>query len=441
MPTLEELARANALRTAPVDTTLTDRATASNARVRAALTGPVDTTLTQRVAANQPRITAPVASVATPAATPPQVITNPVNPNVQRGVPSIEAQQFNAARAPVAPAAAPEAGAIRRVASQAGGILRGIPSAIGKAALPVAAGIEAIGIANTPTEQYAQRLGATAGESLGQDLAVRAAGGMADFGNTLTLGVADRVGNAIAGNGFTRSPQAAAPVLAAAPPATIAQVAQTAAGAPVKTARAAPTNVALGAPRTIAQAAQPAAAALGAPGVDQQQAVHVIRGMDQSMALPNPTASAASGYMREVPLDIYSAGQGAIAKFQQAQADNAVNVANPVGAKTIQELAVQQAQNAGTANVAGIHAGASKYGADKSSEAATKNLMVIPGEEYLAPDGFTKLKKPSVLFDAATRQAVDLGQAGAPKPAIAEGSISTVNGKQAKFIGGKWVPL
>lgn len=392
MPTIDELARANAMRYAPVDTALTDRVTANNANARAALTRPIDTTLADRVAANQPRIAAPQAAPAATAATPPQTINNPVNPNVQRGVPSIEAQQFNAARAPVAPAA-PEAGAIRRVASQAGGILRGIPSAIGKAALPVAAGIEAVGIANTPTEQYAQRLGATAGESLGQDLALRAAGGMADLGNTLTLGVADRVGNAIAGNGFNRSQAPAgiaglanaAPVPAAAAPATIASVAQTAASNPVRTARAAPANVPV---------APPALGATAAPAGGQEP-VHVIRGMEQSMALP----SQGGPRMREVPMDIYSAGQAAIAKFQQAQADNAVNVANPVGAKTIQELAKQEAENAGRANVAGIQAGADIYKTDRTVDAdnfvqgpASRDELgnVVPGVIYNKKTGEVK---------------------------------------------------
>lgn len=475
MPTIEELARANALRTAPVDTTLTDRVAARNAGVRAALTGPVDTTLTDRIAANQPRIAAPQAVAPASVTSPPQVISNPVNPNVQRGVPSIEAQQFNAARAPAAPA--PEAGAIRRVASQAGGVLRGIPSVIGKAALPVAAGIEAIGIANTPTEQYAQRLGVTAGDSLGQDLAVRAAGGLADLGNTLTFGVADRVGNAIAGNGFNRSPQPAG-----AAPSTIAALAEPA----PRTARSTPANVPLGAPRTIAQVAAPATASLGAqrpaapaagapigqlgnlqaqldqspvafatfggggaqvvykdgrkvdlpagaPLPDEvkqfntlsaqlgqieaasQSPIGILRGrmesqnaktgeitpggIDQSVALPSQGGQP----MREVPQDVYAGGLKTIGQFQQAQAQGAVNAADPVGAKTIQELAKVEAENKGRANVAGIQAGADVYRTDRTVDAdnfvqgpSSRDEMgnVVPGAIYNKKTGEVK-KQPA----------------------------------------------
>lgn len=61
----------------------------------------------------------------------------------------------------------------------------------------------------TSTEDYAKRMGTDTGDaSIGgmlKDMGVRAGGIMQDLGNNLTFGLADRVGNAIAGNGFNRS--------------------------------------------------------------------------------------------------------------------------------------------------------------------------------------------------------------------------------------------
>ena len=92
-----------------------------------------------------------------------------------------------------------------------GGALGNFARSAGAVGLPLAVGAEAANVAMTDTENYAQRMGATAGQSLTGDLAIRAAGGMADVGNALTFGLADRAGNAIAGNGFNRSPSTSAP--------------------------------------------------------------------------------------------------------------------------------------------------------------------------------------------------------------------------------------
>lgn len=55
--------------------------------------------------------------------------------------------------------------------------------------------------------------------------------------------------------------------------------------------------------------------------------------------------------------------------------------------------------------------------------------------------GVRTLPKTPVIFNKATGQIVTPPAAPAARPAIAEGSISTVNGKSARFTGGKWVPL
>lgn len=47
---------------------------------------------------------------------------------------------------------------------------------------------------NTSTEEYAKRMGVTSGDSLGQDLLIRAVGVLADLGNSLTFGLADEFG-------------------------------------------------------------------------------------------------------------------------------------------------------------------------------------------------------------------------------------------------------
>lgn len=51
--------------------------------------------------------------------------------------------------------------------------------------------------------------------------------------------------------------------------------------------------------------------------------------------------------------------------------------------------------------------------------------------------------KSAILYNRATGQYEQVGApaAAAAKPAVAEGSISTVNGKSARYTGGKWVPL
>lgn len=112
---------------------------------------------------------------------------------------------------------------------------------LGAAALPVTTAVSAVNSYNTPTEDFAARLGETGGESFGKDLGIRAAGTLADIGNTLTLGVADRVGNLIAGNGFNRSggPGYEAPAAAPTAPAVAAPV-PTAAAAPAAVQTAAP---------------------------------------------------------------------------------------------------------------------------------------------------------------------------------------------------------
>jgi hypothetical protein len=87
----------------------------------------------------------------------------------------------------------------------------------------------------------------------------------------------------------------------------------------------------------------------------------------------------------------------------------------------------------------------------EEQKAAERKLTTLGGKQGKAPtfhpgsriksvDG-SETVTPAYVFDPTTGQAQEVqpqGQAKSQGPA--EGSISTVNGKTAKFIGGKWVP-
>ena len=84
-----------------------------------------------------------------------------------------------------------------------------ISGVVGKTALGLGVADAAHTAYNTDTDTYAQRTGiereATHVPQFAKDLGIRALGTAQDIGNTLTFGLADRVGNLAAGNGFNRS--------------------------------------------------------------------------------------------------------------------------------------------------------------------------------------------------------------------------------------------
>lgn len=51
---------------------------------------------------------------------------------------------------------------------------------------------------------------------------------------------------------------------------------------------------------------------------------------------------------------------------------------------------------------------------------ANKRYVVIPGEEYMAPDGINKLKRPTQVLDAYTQKLVDTGSQAQPKVSAAQ---------------------
>lgn len=95
------------------------------------------------------------------------------------------------------------------VAAAAGSRLGAVTRGLGRVALPLGIAGQALQTANTDTADYYQRTGvepeATVVPQVVKDIGVRALGTLQDAGNNLTFGVADRVGNLVAGNGFNRS--------------------------------------------------------------------------------------------------------------------------------------------------------------------------------------------------------------------------------------------
>lgn len=106
------------------------------------------------------------------------------------------------------------------------GAIKSLTAGAGRLAVPLALGATAAQVAGTDTQEYANRMGTTAGDSLGKDLALRSVGALADLGDVTTLGLATRTGNWLAGNGFNpnnpdgTTPSQSAPVAPVAAPKT-----------------------------------------------------------------------------------------------------------------------------------------------------------------------------------------------------------------------------
>jgi hypothetical protein len=143
-----------------------------------------------------------------------------------------------------------------------------------------------------------------------------------------------------------------------------------------------------------------------APPSQQDGAVHVIRGTQQSIAMPNPTASEASGYMREVPVEVHQAGPASVETYQAAQMQNQINAANPVAAKTQQELAKQELENSGKRDVAAIAANAHLRAAGMGLQAGK-----VPAGYRMRADGSG--------MEAIPGGPADIGKA-LPTPAVKE---------------------
>lgn len=157
-------------------------------------------------------------------------------------------------------------------------------------------------------------------------------------------------------------------------------------------------------------------------------------GVQQTLALP---AKPGEAFMREVPVEL-GGNIAAIGKYQAAQSQGAINNADPTTAANEQRMAelglttgsnekIAQGNNATSTRNAGISAGPGYAGVNQRASEATnelafkreqsadskKSLQVIRGEEYLADDGFTRLRKPDRIFDNSNKTYIDTPGASA----------------------------
>jgi hypothetical protein len=150
----------------------------------------------------------------------------PATPGVRAGAAANAAVGDAVAAAKAAAAAAPpsipealaaekRAGLLDRnlgsVRGAAGSVAKSLTSGVGRVAIPIGLASEAANTALTGTDEFSKRTGVESDGSVMGDIGVRALGTLQNIGNAATFGVADRVGNMIAGNGFIRSPSLADP--------------------------------------------------------------------------------------------------------------------------------------------------------------------------------------------------------------------------------------
>jgi hypothetical protein len=140
-------------------------------------------------------------------------------------------------------------------------------------------------------------------------------------------------------------------------------------------------------------------------GTENQQPVHIIKALSQTMAMPNPTANQASGYMQEVPMSVANAGQNAVANYQSAQAQDAINRADPnaaaVRAKVAETMGDPNTASNGTkpAGATDPNATAQLTGDDflKTLPQARSQLVKMIGEGSLNVTPQLLTKNPGLL--------------------------------------------
>jgi len=99
------------------------------------------------------------------------------------------------------PSGQPQATGLRGTVAKVGNAVKFAKGAT----LPVAAMASAFDSYNTDSKEFGHRTGIDV-DSTGGEFAARLAGTLGDFGNAVTFGGADRLGNLMAGNGFNRTP-------------------------------------------------------------------------------------------------------------------------------------------------------------------------------------------------------------------------------------------
>jgi flagellum-specific peptidoglycan hydrolase FlgJ len=153
---------------------------------------------------------------------------------------------------------------------------------------------------------------------------------------------------------------------------------------------------------SVAAAAQGQVVPQPASGINEP--VHVIKGMQQSMAVPTE-----AGYT-EVPKTVFDAARrspngfaqnGAMDTYLNNEAQNANFRANPVGASLAQEALRGQFQNQGQEiqgqyGVAQHQVAAAGHVAAAQAQAAPKenHMVVVPGNEVIDPNTHLPVKQP-----------------------------------------------
>lgn len=422
--------------------------------------------------------------------------TPPTIPNPQVEIPSnYTPPQVNSKTGaytnvpPVAepPAAAPQApsrisaagGAIRNAASK-------LSSFAGRLAAPLTLGATAGQAALTDTEDYAKRFGLENTQpGLARDLGIRALGAASDLGNTLALGLPKAFLYRDGGDATAAAP--AAPVATPAVPNTNRQALQ---GAAPTAATPAPvegqvirngnsfsgTNVtgnqvsSLDTSQGYAQDLKDLARIDATKAAEQanakSQEAYAQNAMLQERALgraafggrpavaPNRAAAVQLGAIREQQTvqrgqDMQANQQGAVRKMAEAEfglKSKSAGIENQLKAtqagSAAQLLAAQQAMlkpGNTPAQQAAAEENYARLTGKFEKPQSPYHVTPIPGGTD-AQGNKTSAGAIRINQQTGEVQIISPDQMGGNKPAIAEGSISTVNGKKAKYIGGKWVP-
>ena len=179
----------------------------------------------------------------------------------------------------------------------------------------------------------------------------------------------------------------------------------------------------------------------------QEKALGTPAFMGRQAVAPNRAAAVQLGAIREQQTaqrgqDLQATQQGAVQKLAQqkfglesatAGIDNQLKSGQLQSAQQMQ-TAQQAVLNAKTPaeRVSAEEKMRLLQGKNAARELPAPRMVVVPGaKDAMGNQGDSR------LYDPDTKTWVE---PPAPKAAMAEGSISTVNGKTAKYTGGKWVP-
>lgn len=157
---------------------------------------------------------------------------------------------------------------------------------------------------------------------------------------------------------------------------------------------------------------------INAQAAQQQAPVHVIRGMEQSVALPG------GAYMREVPQSVFDGGPAAINGYQAAQQQRQINATDPLAAETAAKIAVEKEKNAG-------HLAAVTVTAD--GHARTAGMQRDAGK---VPPGY-RMSQDGGRMEAVPGGPADIGKA-LPNPAVKSLSAAGASVENTQRLAGSF---